>query len=141
MASSFRTFARSIWYLKSGPLSITILAFGVSIQTEARSLLLRLSGDVHTTQSHPMKGTPCDVPVPRNVTFILYVYFGLCGRRILFRRWFGFKLMVPFQHFSAQFTLYNINERNHFYQCIYTSFNTEESVDHSNPSVFKYTIA
>jgi hypothetical protein len=38
---------------------------------EERSLLSRASDEVHTSQLHAMTGTPCDVPVPKNVTVML----------------------------------------------------------------------
>src|SRR4051812_36494418 len=69
MASSLYILARSIWYLKSGPLSITMLAFSVSIHTDVRNRLSRLFVEVHTGHGQPIKGMPCDVPVPRKVTF------------------------------------------------------------------------
>lgn len=36
---------------------------------DERSRLSRGSGEVHTSQPHPMTGTPCEVPVPRSVSF------------------------------------------------------------------------
>jgi len=37
---------------------------------EVRSLLSRLSVERHTSHRHPMTGTPCEVPVPKKVTFM-----------------------------------------------------------------------
>ena len=66
------TFSLSICCLKSGPVSITILVRSVSISTLLRSLLSLGSVEEHTTHVHVIIGTPCEVPVPRNVTFISY---------------------------------------------------------------------
>ena len=40
------------------------------IRIEARVLLLRGSVDVQTAQSHPMSGTPVEVPDPRMVIVV-----------------------------------------------------------------------
>src|SRR5690606_3800264 len=40
---------------------------------EGRSLLSRGSADKQTSQSQPMIGTPCEVPVPKKVILILIV--------------------------------------------------------------------
>ena len=42
----------------------------VSIIAEVRRRLSRLSSERHTSQRQPITGTPCDVPVPKNVSFI-----------------------------------------------------------------------
>jgi hypothetical protein len=60
--------ARNIWYLKSGPVSMTILRPCVSTITLLLSLRSIGSDDWQTTQSQPIIGTPLLVPVPRNVT-------------------------------------------------------------------------
>jgi hypothetical protein len=44
----------------------------VSSKTEVRNLLSRPSSDWQVLQSHAITGTPCDVPVPRNVIFTLF---------------------------------------------------------------------
>ncbi len=41
-----------------------------STSTETRSRLSRGSSDVHVSHSHPMDGTPVEVPVPSKVNFI-----------------------------------------------------------------------
>jgi hypothetical protein len=40
---------------------------------EVLKRLSRRSGDLHTTQLQAITGTPMDVPVPRKVTFMLFV--------------------------------------------------------------------
>ena len=70
MASRCRTPARSIWQRKSGPASIASRVRPVSISAEVRSRLSRGSVERHTGQRQPMTGTPCEVPVPKNVSFI-----------------------------------------------------------------------
>lgn len=42
----------------------------VSTIAEVRRRLSRRSADVHTLQRQPMTGTPCEVPVPRKVSFM-----------------------------------------------------------------------
>ena len=41
-----------------------------SISTDTRRRLSRGSSEVHVSQLQAMEGTPVDVPVPRNVSFI-----------------------------------------------------------------------
>src|SRR6266849_9229626 len=41
-----------------------------SIRTDTRRRLSRESLDVHVSQSQAIEGTPVDVPVPKNVSFI-----------------------------------------------------------------------
>jgi hypothetical protein len=60
--------ARSIWYLKSGPVSMTNLNPSVSTITLLLNRRSIGSDDWHTSQSQPIIGTPLLVPVPRNVT-------------------------------------------------------------------------
>jgi hypothetical protein len=45
-----------------------------------RKRLSFLFTDVHTLQLQAIMGTPCDVPVPKNVTFILSAQFILFAR-------------------------------------------------------------
>ena len=42
-----------------------------SIKTETRRRLSRGSSEVQVSQSQAIDGTPVDVPVPRNVSFIV----------------------------------------------------------------------
>ncbi len=42
----------------------------VSTMAEVRRRLSRRSAEVHTLQRHPITGTPCEVPVPKKVSFI-----------------------------------------------------------------------
>ena len=59
--------------LKSGPQSINIFPFvSVVIRAELRSLLSRGSEDRQTGSSEPIIGTPWEVPVPKNFSFILF---------------------------------------------------------------------
>src|SRR3954471_22749630 len=52
----------------SGPASTsTPCPSSVSTYTDARHRLSRGSAERHVSQSQPIIGTPCDVPVPRNV--------------------------------------------------------------------------
>ncbi len=44
----------------------------VSTIMEVRSRLSLKSGDVHTSQPQVITGTPCDVPVPKNVIFKIW---------------------------------------------------------------------
>jgi hypothetical protein len=44
----------------------------VSTWTEHLNLLSLASADMHTSQLQPTSGTPVDVPVPKNRTFIFY---------------------------------------------------------------------
>ncbi len=55
---------------KSGPASMTIRTPHASTMAEVRRRLSRLSADVQTLQRQPMTGTPCEVPVPRKVSFM-----------------------------------------------------------------------
>ena len=64
--SNFVTPSRSIWILKSGPVSTTTRVDSLSIITEVRRRWSRGSSERHTSQEHPMMGTPWDVPVPKN---------------------------------------------------------------------------
>ena len=43
--------------------------FSVSTNTLLLSLLSLLSGELQTRHSQAMMGIPCEVPVPKNVTF------------------------------------------------------------------------
>ena len=70
MASRWRMPVRSIWQRKSGPASMTIRTPHASTMAEVRRRLSRLSAEVQTLQRHPMTGTPCEVPVPRKVSFM-----------------------------------------------------------------------
>ena len=75
--------ALSIWYLKSGPASTRIFSPPYSTNAEALSLLSLLSPDLHTSHPHPIIGTPCDVPVPKNVSlviirYVLFAFFPNC---------------------------------------------------------------
>jgi 16S rRNA (cytidine1402-2'-O)-methyltransferase len=45
--------------------------FSVSSNKEVRNLLSRASGDAQTLHSHAITGTPCEVPVPKNVIFTI----------------------------------------------------------------------
>ena len=47
----------------------------VSTKTDVRSRLSRGSVLVHIGHVQPVSGTPVDVPVPRNVIFILFGVF------------------------------------------------------------------
>src|SRR4051812_49325458 len=82
MASKCFTQARSIWYLKSGPESITITLPSASNKTEVRRRLSCLSVDVHTSQSQAITGTPCEVPVPKNVMVTAAVGFVLSDAKM-----------------------------------------------------------
>ncbi len=73
-ASKCCTFARNIWYLKSGPESITTV-LSPSTKIDERSRLSRLSDEVHTSQPQAITGTPCDVPVPKKVMVTVVVWF------------------------------------------------------------------
>ena len=75
IASKCFTPALNIWYLKSGPESITITLPSTSIKTETRNRLSRWSAEVHTLQSQAITGMPCEVPVPKNVIFKIRVLF------------------------------------------------------------------
>tara|TARA_B110000003_G_C16321744_1_gene407091 strand:+ start:264 stop:491 length:228 start_codon:yes stop_codon:yes gene_type:complete len=48
----------------------------ISIITEERNLLSLEFLDLQTSQSQAITGTPCDVPVPSKVIFILLSYIG-----------------------------------------------------------------
>ena len=65
------TFSRNICCRKSGPASITSVIPSVSIRAEVRSRLSRLSGEVQTQHPQEITGTPCEVPVPRNVSLVM----------------------------------------------------------------------
>src|SRR3954464_2723432 len=54
---------------RSGPASTSTCASAVSTKIDGRRRRSRGSADRHTGQSQPIIGTPCDVPVPRKVTF------------------------------------------------------------------------
>lgn len=49
---------------------MTIRTPHASTMAEVRRRLSRLSAEVQTLQRHPMTGTPCEVPVPRKVSFM-----------------------------------------------------------------------
>ena len=70
-ASKRFTSSRSICWRKSGPVSITNTFPPSSIKMDERRRLSFSSVERHTSQSHAIIGTPCDVPVPRNVIFKL----------------------------------------------------------------------
>lgn len=44
---------------------------------EQRNLLFLKSKDLQTEQEQPITGTPCDVPVPKKVTFKILKWFVL----------------------------------------------------------------
>jgi hypothetical protein len=72
----FLTFARSICWRKSGPVSITKVFPFISIKTEVRKRLSLESVDWQTLQGHAIIGIPCEVPVPKNVICtVRIVYF------------------------------------------------------------------
>ena len=52
----------------SGVVSTSRLPSGKQKSTLGRVLLLRGSVELHTEQSHPIIGTPVDVPVPRKIS-------------------------------------------------------------------------
>ena len=56
---------------KSGEQSIKSMLPSISIRMEALRRLSRGSVEEHTAQLHPIWGTPVDVPVPKNCTFII----------------------------------------------------------------------
>lgn len=66
----WRTPVRSIWQRKSGPASMTRRTPRVSTMADVRSRLSRGSVERQTAHRHPMTGTPCEVPVPRKVSFM-----------------------------------------------------------------------
>jgi hypothetical protein len=76
MASIPFTPAFSICCLKSGPESTTSVASLVSIKIDERKRLSCLSVDWQTGHWQATTGTPCDVPVPKNVIFKT-IYFKL----------------------------------------------------------------
>ena len=53
--------------LKSGPASMSILMPFASMKADVRRRLSRASLDLQTSQLQPRRGTPKDVPVPKNV--------------------------------------------------------------------------
>jgi len=61
----------SICCLKSGPVSTTKCLFSICTEIDDLNRLSLLSADVQTAQLQAITGTPCDVPVPRNLTFKL----------------------------------------------------------------------
>src|SRR5690348_16907734 len=68
MASTRRTSKVSDCMRTSGPASTSnACPSSVSTYTDARHRLSCGSVDRHVPQSQPIIGTPCDVPVPRNV--------------------------------------------------------------------------
>ena len=71
------TSSRNICSRKSGPASMMNLLLRSSIIAEVRKRLSRLSIERQTSQVHPITGTPCDVPVPRNVKRIGVAVMGL----------------------------------------------------------------
>ncbi len=73
--------SRSACSRKSGPLSMTMRCPSHSIITEGRVRRSRGSLEWQTAQSHPIVGTPIEVPLPSTVT----VPFFTCGR-LLARR-------------------------------------------------------
>ncbi len=73
MASRWDIPARSIWYLKSGPASTRIFSPPYSTNADDLSLLSIGSAERHTSHLQPIIGMPCDVPVPRNVSFALSI--------------------------------------------------------------------
>ena len=74
MASKRFTSSRSICCLKSGPASIMIFIPFILIKIELRKRLSFKSLDRHTSQLQPIRGTPCEVPVPRNVIFKFFPF-------------------------------------------------------------------
>src|SRR3712207_677963 len=60
-------FSRNACVRKSVPVSTTNEHSGVWMKIEERSRLSRGSDEWQTSQSQPIIGTPCDVPVPRKV--------------------------------------------------------------------------
>ena len=79
---------------KSGPQSRRMRFPSVSTKTDVRSRLSRGSVLVHTGHVQPVSGTPVDVPVPRNVIFIL---FGVFEDRIIKLHKFYFFLNINFR--------------------------------------------
>ncbi len=69
MASRLRTPVRNICCLKSGPASMRTVSGTALMRAEDRKRWSRGSAEVQTRQSHPMTGTPCEVPVPSSVSF------------------------------------------------------------------------
>src|SRR4051812_27555190 len=68
--STRRMSYRSAWARRSGPVSTNSWPpSSVAMSTEVRSRRSFGSVDLQTAQSQPIIGTPCDVPVPRNVIF------------------------------------------------------------------------
>ena len=66
------TSARNICNRKSGPQSMSIVVSPSSSNAEQRKRVSRGSDDVHTSHLQPTSGTPVDVPVPKNVSFMSY---------------------------------------------------------------------
>jgi hypothetical protein len=64
------TFARSIWYRKSGVVSTTIRVVEDSTKMLDRRRLSFLSAEWQTGQGQAIIGTPALVPEPRKVIFI-----------------------------------------------------------------------
>lgn len=48
--------------------------------TDTRRRLSLKSSEVQTEQGQPITGTPCDVPVPKNVIFNCFQWFGSMNR-------------------------------------------------------------
>ena len=72
MASILPNGMCDICWRKSGPQSSRMRLLLVSTNIDVRSRLSRGSRLVHTGQVQPVSGTPVEVPVPRNVIFILF---------------------------------------------------------------------
>jgi hypothetical protein len=62
--------------------SITNTFPSSSIRMEERKRLSFSSVERHTSQSQPIKGTPWDVPVPKNVTFTMMI---ICRTKVQIR--------------------------------------------------------
>src|SRR5215204_3109498 len=68
MASTRLTRYANACARRSGPASIsTQVPASPRIRSEGRNRVSRGSSERQVRQSHPIIGTPCDVPVPRNV--------------------------------------------------------------------------
>jgi hypothetical protein len=70
MACREFTRSRSICALKSGPASITKFFSFIFSSNDDRKRLSFSSVEQQTSQSQAITGTPCEVPVPRNVASI-----------------------------------------------------------------------
>jgi hypothetical protein len=65
----------NICWRKSGPVSITIEVLSDSIKKEVRSRLSFILAERQTSHEQAITGTPCEVPVPRNIPFIVVYKF------------------------------------------------------------------